>query len=92
MPELGRIFNIIFYMYYAENECKHHEPHVHVVYNEYEGVFNFDGKLIKGSLPEKQKNIAECIIDNCQEELENAWDLCCKKQKPKKLSFRGIKK
>ena len=28
---------------YHEKDGKHHEPHVHAVYNEYKAVYDFDG-------------------------------------------------
>ena len=53
MPELCRFYNIVIKMIFNDNE-KHHKPHVHVYYNEYEASVTFDGEVIAGSLPFKQ--------------------------------------
>lgn len=46
-------FGIIIYLYYKDNK-KHHTPHIHAEYGEFEGVFDITtGELIVGELPFK---------------------------------------
>ena len=54
---------------------KHHEKHIHIKYNEYEAVYNIEGKLLEGILPKKQKKLVEAWIYIHQEELESLWNL-----------------
>lgn len=53
MPELSRFYGIVVKMLYLDDE-KHHKPHVHVYYGEYEASVGIDGELLAGSLPVKQ--------------------------------------
>ena len=53
MPELCRFYNIVIKMIFSDTD-KHHKPHFHVYYNEYEASVGVDGELIAGSLPVKQ--------------------------------------
>lgn len=53
MPELSRFYGIVVKMLYLDDE-KHHKPHVHVYYGEYEASVGIDGELLAGSLPGKQ--------------------------------------
>ncbi len=52
MPELCRFYNILIKMIYLDSE-KHHKPHFHVYYAEYEASVGVDGELLAGSLPVK---------------------------------------
>ncbi len=53
MPAISMFFGIIIYLYYKDNK-KHHTPHIHAEYGEFEGVFDITtGELIVGELPFK---------------------------------------
>jgi hypothetical protein len=68
MPEISRFLGIIIQMYF-EKESKHHKPHIHIYYNEYEAVIGLDGELIEGSLPTKQRKLIEAWIILNEEKL-----------------------
>ena len=53
MPEISRFYGIIVKMIYNDND-KHHKPHVHVYYGEYETSVGLDGTVLEGRLPAKQ--------------------------------------
>ena len=54
MPALSMFFGLIVYMY-AKDNLKHHTPHIHVEYQDYEAIFSIpDGKLLEGNLPRKK--------------------------------------
>ncbi|QTA79154.1 DUF4160 [Desulfonema limicola] len=57
MPHISMFFGIIIRMFYNE----HNPPHFHAEYQGQRGVFNFEGKMIKGSIRSKtaQKLIRE---------------------------------
>lgn len=46
MPELCRFYNIVIKMIFSDTD-KHHKPHFHVYYNEYEASVGVDGELMR---------------------------------------------
>lgn len=56
MPEISRFMGMIIKMIFLDNE-KHHKPHVHVYYGDFEASIGIDGELLAGSLPVKQLKI-----------------------------------
>jgi hypothetical protein len=59
MPELSRFFGIIIRMYFEVGQ-PHHLPHFHAYYQEDVAVFSLDPiELIAGSLPRRQRRLAE---------------------------------
>ena len=50
MSELYRIGALVISMRYRDNE-RHHKPHVHAKYEEFEASVGVDGELLIGSLP-----------------------------------------
>jgi hypothetical protein len=73
MPELCRFYNIIIKMLYNENS-KHHKPHFHVFYNEFEASVGIDGELLAGSLPVKQLKLVQAWAIIHEEELYVYWN------------------
>ena len=73
MPELCRFYNIVIKTIFNDNE-KHHKPHVHVYYNEYEASVTFDGEVIAGSLPFKQLKLVAAWAAIHEDELYAAWN------------------
>ena len=59
-------------MYFNEN-TKHKLPHLHAEYAEYTSIFDFDGNMLRGALPSKQKKMIEVWISLHKEELESLW-------------------
>lgn len=73
MPELSR-FNGIAVKIQWEKDEKHHKPHVHVYYNEYEASVGMDGEILAGVLPEKQYALVRAWIYLHEDELYDAWN------------------
>lgn len=73
VPELCRFYNIIIKMLYDDNS-KHHKPHFHVYYAEYEASVGVDGELIAGSLPVKQLRLVQAWATIHEDELYQAWN------------------
>jgi len=73
VPEISRFQGIIIKMIFMDNE-KHHKPHVHVYYNEYEASVGIDGEILSGSLPVKKWSILKAWLVLHEEELYNAWN------------------
>lgn len=73
MPELSRFHGIVIKMLYLD-EGKHHKPHVHVYYGEYEALVAIDGELLAGSLPAKQYKLVAAWLILHEDELYQAWN------------------
>lgn len=73
MPELSRFYGIIIKMIFKDND-KHHKPHVHVYYGEYEASISFDGEVLEGKLPLKQYRMVSGWMALHEDELFEAWN------------------
>lgn len=69
MPELSRFLNIKILMYADE----HNPPHLHAWHKEYRAVFTFDGDMIKGYLPRRERLAVQTWIEYHREELAANW-------------------
>ncbi len=67
-------FGIIIYMNKEIGE-PHHTPHLHARYQDKDASFNFDGELLAGSLPNRQRKYVEAWILLHQDELLANWEL-----------------
>jgi hypothetical protein len=69
-------------MYYTD-KLKHHLPHIHVKYNEYEAVFTIDeGNMLKGTLPKSKTKLVQAWIEIHKKELMINWQLAVNKERP----------
>lgn len=73
MPELSRFQGMIIKLIFLDNE-KHHKPHVHVYYGEYEASVGIDGELLSGSLPIKKLKLLQAWMILHEDELYKAWN------------------
>ena len=72
MPIISQFYGIIIKMFFHDRE-KHHLEHIHVEYAEYEAIFDFNGNMLAGNLPKKQKSMVEAWISIHNEELKALW-------------------
>jgi hypothetical protein len=85
MPIISAFYGIIVFMYYTD-KMKHHHPHIHVKYGEYEAVFTIDeGRLIRGVLPKSKTKLVQAWIEIHNKELLDDWELAINKQQPHKI-------
>ena len=66
MPVLSVFYGLIIRMY-AEGGGKHHTPHIHVIYQNEEYQFDFDGNELNGKtlVPQKRNCLTHglyCIV------------------------------
>ena len=61
MPLISQFYGILIYIY-KEVNSKHHVPHFHAKYAEYEGVYDFEANLLEGDLSTKQRKLVEAWI------------------------------
>lgn len=59
-------------MFFSDNE-KHHTPHIHAIYGEYEASFDLHANLINGKIPNKQRKYVEAWIMIHEYELNLLW-------------------
>ena len=72
MATLSMFFGIIVIMY-NETDGKHHAPHIHARYAEFECSIDFDGTVLGGFLPPKKLALLIAWIVLHREELEADW-------------------
>ena len=77
MPELSRFQGMIIKLIFLDDD-KHHKPHVHVYYGEYEASVGIDGELLSGSLPIKKLKLLQAWMILHEDELYNAWNRAVK--------------
>lgn len=71
MPSISMFFGIIIYMYWND----HNPPHFHAVYQGDDATFDFNGNLLEGDLPSRQKKLIAAWAVIHSEELEANWEL-----------------
>lgn len=75
MAILSMFYGIIVSMYYLDNN-KHHLPHIHVSYQEFEVILSIpDGSIIEGSLPKNKQKLVDAWLEIHQDELIANWKL-----------------
>jgi len=72
MPLISQFYGILIYLY-REMNAQHKTPHVHAQYGEYEMSISFDGDIIAGTLPVKQRKLVEAWVALHEDELRAAW-------------------
>ena len=78
MPVVSMFFGIIITM----NTDDHTPPHIHARYQGHEAAFTFDGTILAGQLPRKQRKLVEAWVLLHDEELEANWELATNLEHP----------
>jgi hypothetical protein len=84
VPEISRFLGLIITMYYEKN-AKHHKPHIHIYYNEYEAVMALDGEILEGNLPSKQTKLVEAWIILNENKLYENWNKAVRNETIEKI-------
>jgi hypothetical protein len=75
MPTISMFYGILILMYFYDNK-KHHEPHIHAEYGEYEAsILIDDGTVLSGSLPPSKLKLVQAWIEIHREDLLVDWKL-----------------
>lgn len=74
MPIVSQFYGIIISMYFNDTD-RHHLPHIHVQYAEYRCSVDFDGNILSGTIPNKQKKLIIAWIELRKEELITLWNM-----------------
>ncbi len=72
MPLISSFHGIRIYVQNEKN-TKHHVPHVHAKYNEFELVISCDGEILEGKFPIKQRKLIEAWVALYPDEIKAAW-------------------
>jgi hypothetical protein len=73
LPEISRFYGVSIYIYF-ERSVRHHEPHFHASYGEYDASFAIDPpQLIAGDLPRRQFRLVLAWAELHQAELMEDW-------------------
>lgn len=75
MPIISQFYGITISMYYNEEKGKHHKPHIHIKYNNYKIIYDFECNILEGVLPNKQKKLVEAWIIIHKIELIQLWNI-----------------
>ncbi len=76
MPTISMFYGILIKMYYDE----HQPPHFHAYYNENKALFDLDGNLLEGKMPNKQTKLIQAWTIIHKEELLANWCLSRKNE------------
>lgn len=74
MPILSMFYGIIVRMY-NEKGGKHNLPHIHVEVSGDEAVFDLDGNLLEGKIPNNKTKLLQAWLVIHREDLEANWRL-----------------
>lgn len=78
MPSISMFFGIIIYMYYDD----HNPPHFHTRYQGHKAAFDFEGDMIAGELPLKQRKLVAAWAVMHADELSANWELLMRAEEP----------
>ncbi len=77
MPTISMFYGIIVRMY---NNGEHNPPHFHASYQGYNAVFNMDGELTEGDMPNPQRKFIAAWAEIHKDELLANWELAMSEQ------------
>lgn len=72
MPIISRFYGITIRMY---NAGEHNPPHFHAEYQGYKALFNMEGQIINGNIPQKQFKLIVAWVELHKDELLANWEL-----------------
>lgn len=85
MPVISTFYGIIILMFYFDDR-KHHRPHIHAQYGEFEAIISTDdGDVLEGDLPKSKMKLVQAWIEIHKDELLMNWQLAVKGQRPAKI-------
>lgn len=76
MPTISMFYGIIITM----NSNEHNPPHFHAEYQDYKAVYDFDGNILKGKMPKKQRKLIAAWAVLHKDELAANWSLIMNEQ------------
>ena len=74
MPTLSMFYGIIVRMQ-SERSSRHHMPHIHCLYGDYELVISLTGEVLEGHMPTRKLHLIKAWITLHEDELFANWKL-----------------
>ncbi len=74
LPIISQFYGIIISMFFNDID-KHHKPHIHVQYGEFNCTFDFEGNILSGKIPNKQRKLVEAWIELRKDDLNVLWKI-----------------
>lgn len=71
MPNICLFYGILISMRYSD----HNPPHFHATYQGYKAMFDFNGNLLEGDMPEKQHKLISAWCELHRDDLNVNWEL-----------------
>ena len=85
MPVISMFYGIIVSIYFLDNR-RHHSPHIHAKYQEFEAVVAIpEGELLEGELPAGKLRVLLAWIEIHKDELMADWQLAANGEAPFKI-------
>lgn len=80
MAVISMFYGIIISMYYFDNR-RHHQPHIHVRYQDQEIIIAIpEGEILEGEIKSNKLKLVQAWIEIHQEELMADWELASQGQ------------
>ena len=78
MPTISMFYGIIVSMYYFDNK-RHHQPHIHVKYQDEEAILGIpQGNILEGAIQQSKMKLVLAWIEIHKDELMADWELASK--------------
>ncbi|MEE1000053.1 MAG: DUF4160 domain-containing protein [Treponemataceae bacterium] len=74
MPLISSFFGILIKMYFRDDD-KHHTPHFHAKFGEFEASIDFEGNILAGEFPPNKLKLVAAWAEIHKEELIALWDV-----------------
>ena len=85
MPELSRFFGIVIAMFWEKN-TKHHTPHFHAIYNEFDCKYEIPNlDVLDGYLPKRANKMVIEWAKLHMDELLGNWDRAIQNKSLRKI-------
>ncbi len=85
MPTISVFFGIVISMYFPDTQ-RHHLPHIHARYQNFNAVFSIaDGSLMEGDFPPNKTRLVQAWVEIHREDLEADWELAVNGDEPMRI-------
>ena len=72
MPRISEFFGIVVYMYWFDTK-RHKKPHIHVIFDNNQAIFDLDGECLAGNIGNRASRLVVEFICERQADLKIAW-------------------
>ncbi|MGV8124048.1 MAG: DUF4160 domain-containing protein [Candidatus Xenobiia bacterium LiM19] len=85
MPVISMFYGIIVQLFFFDND-KHHQPHIHIRYGEFNASISIESaEILEGEIPQRQLRLVQAWIEIHKDELMADWYLAVDGNTPFKI-------